>query len=266
MDIARRINACGCCRNCLTDRGEIDCLAGESLLDRGQPDRCRTDSDRGDMGLNRTALIEIVEQRYTCECEVPTTSRKFINAQRRPSFQGGNRTETINSSGASAVVRLARKNSLAMMVRGPFEPTTSISASQATAIPEIQQRGRHAQGCHRPFHDCGFGNAPRAWSLPPTEGGHAELCVPLDIAPAHKGAERHAAIIDADAPKRFDWTYVHQQLGCRHTEGKHRHQALPARYNFGLIAMRGEKTNCFFDPARAYIVKRRRLHDSADPN
>jgi hypothetical protein len=90
--------------------------------------------------------------------------------------------------------------------------------------------------------------------------------VPLDIAPAHEGAERHAAIIDADAPKRCDWTYVHQQLGCRHTEGKHWHQALPARYNFGLIAMRGEKTNCFFDAARAYIVKRRRLHDSADPN
>src|SRR5262245_52951713 len=87
-----------------------------------------------------------------------------------------------------------------------------------------------------------------------------ELGMPLDVAPAHKGTEGDTPIIDANAAKRRYWTYVYQQLGRRHAEGKHRHQALAAGYDLGFIAMLRQKGDRLFDATSARIVKRRRLH------
>jgi hypothetical protein len=87
-----------------------------------------------------------------------------------------------------------------------------------------------------------------------------KLGMPLDVAPAHEGAKGGAPMIDPDAAKRRNGTYVYQQLGCGDAEGKHRHQALPASYDLGFIAMLGQKGDRLFDAASARIVKRRRLH------
>jgi hypothetical protein len=76
--------------------------------------------------------------------------------------------------------------------------------------------------------------------------------MPLDIAPAHEGAERDAAIIDADAAKRRDWTMSTSNLGAAMRKASIGIRLCPPAADFGLVAMLGQKDDRFFDAARAH--------------
>jgi hypothetical protein len=85
--------------------------------------------------------------------------------------------------------------------------------------------------------------------------------VVLDVAPAHHGAQRHAAVGNPDAAQVGELAQIDQQRRLGETEGEHRHQALAPGQRLRIAVMRGEKRDCLGQRGRACIVEGRQFHD-----
>jgi hypothetical protein len=83
----------------------------------------------------------------------------------------------------------------------------------------------------------------------------------LDIAPAHPGAKAEAAVADHDVVEPRNPTQVYEQARRRQPEGKHRHQALPAR-DYHCIGIRYEKVDRFPESGRSVVFEGGGLHPS----
>src|SRR5215475_5467671 len=93
--------------------------------------------------------------------------------QRRPAGQAGRRISTMISSGVSAVVSAPWKKSAAWITCAPDFPTTSISASQGSAIANLIVRDMGDRDLEQRMRGI-------------------EPFIVFDVAPAHHGAQRHA--------------------------------------------------------------------------
>jgi hypothetical protein len=86
-------------------------------------------------------------------------------------------------------------------------------------------------------------------------------CRMLQFKMSNLRPQREALMIEGYAVQSGDRSYVDDDLGTCQSKIHHRHEALPARQNFGFVTMFGQKAQPLVEGGWPEILERRRLHN-----